>query len=202
MNVSDIQPHHVFNLIVWYRISVMINLLSYMFLSITDVLLTSNFKCSHFVNKVICQFLIVVWCVHSFWFIEDLSSRTECEIFDDYEWCSTDDWVEQVVVGKLGHKNSSESVSLKLILSLSEIKLQKLINVFYLIICFWMKDSWKFNINIHVKIYLFLKLTNELKIMIWYNEVESIIFLIKFSEPDMVYTDSINLSHKHEYDIF
>ena len=68
----------------------MIDLLSHMFLSIADVLLTSNFKCSHFVNEGIYQFLIMIWCVCGLWFIEDLSIRTKYEAFDSHEWCDAD----------------------------------------------------------------------------------------------------------------
>ena len=65
-----------------------------MFLSVVNVLLAISFKHSYFVNKDICQFLIMTWCVHSFWFIEDLSSKTEYEVFSSYEQCNADDWVE------------------------------------------------------------------------------------------------------------
>ena len=118
-----------------------VDLLSHMFLSITDVLLTLSFECSHFMNKAICQFLIVVWCVHSFWFIKNLSLRTKHKTFDSYEQCSINDWMEQVIVNKLSYKDSSKSISLKSILLFLKIKLQKLIDVFCLIICFWVKDS-------------------------------------------------------------
>ena len=144
----------------------------------------------------------MIWCVHRLWFIENLSSRTEYEAFDSYEQCSVNDWVKWVVVSKLSHENPSESVDLKSIFSLSEVKLQKLINIFCLIICFWVKSSWEFNINVYVKIYLFSEVTDELKITIWYNEVRNIIFLIKFSESDVVYTDSINFLYKHKCGVF
>ena len=180
----------------------MIDLLSHMFLSVVDVLLAPNFKCSHFADKGICQFLIMIWCVHRLWFIENFSPRTEYEVFDDYEWCNADDWVEWVVVNKLSYKNSSESVSLKSIPPLSEIKLQKLIDIFCLIICFQMKGSWELDINIYTKTYLFSKIIDELRVIIWYNGVRSTVFLIEFNESDAVYTDSINFSHKHKCDIF
>ena len=180
----------------------MIDLLSYMFLSVVNVLLISDFECSHFVNKVIYQFLIVVWCVCSFWFIENLSSRMRHEAFDSHEQCDADGWVEQIVVDKLNHENPSESVDLKLIPPLSKIKLQKLINVFCLIICFWVKDSREFDINIHVKAYLFPKIADELEAIIWYNKVGSTVFLIEFDESNVTYTDSINLLHKYECGVF
>ena len=93
-----------------------------MFLSVMNVLLALSLEHSHFINKDIYQFLIMIWCVHSFWFIEDLSSRTEHEVFDSHEWWDTYVWVEQVIINKLSYKNSSESVSLKSIPSLLEIK--------------------------------------------------------------------------------
>ena len=202
MNVSDIQSHYIFNLIIWDRISAAVDLLSYIFLSIADVLLTPDLKCSHFVNEGICQFLIMVWCVHSFWFIKDLSSRTGYKAFNNHEWWDTYVWVEWVVVNKLSHQNPSEPVSLKLIFSLSEVKLQKLIDVFCLIICFWMKSSWEFDINVYMKIYLFSEITDKLRITIWYNKIRSIIFLIKFHELGAVYTDSINFLYRHKCGIF
>ena len=173
-----------------------------MFLSVADVFLAPDFKHSHFVNKDICQFLIMVWCVCRLWFIKDFSTRTECETFDDHKWCDADDWVEWVVVNKLSYKNPLRPVNLKSIPPLFKIKFQKLINVFCLIICFQMKDSWEFDINVYVKTYLFSEVADELKIMIWYNEVESTVFLIEFSEPDAVYTDSINFSHRYKCGIF
>ena len=140
--------------------------------------------------------------MHRLWFIKDFSSRTECEVFNGYEWCSADGWVEWIVVDKLDYENLSESVSLKSIFLFSEIELQKLINIFHLIICFWVKSSWEFDINVHVKAYLFSEITDKLEIIIWYNEVRSTVFLIKFGEPDVVYTDSINLLHRHKHGIF
>ena len=110
--------------------------------------------------------------------------------------------MEWVVVSKLGHKNSSELVNLKPISSFLKIKLQKLINMFYLIICFWVKDNWKFDINIHVKTYLFSEVADKLKAIIWYNKIRSTVFLIKFHESDAVYTDSINFLHKYECGVF
>ena len=77
-----------------------------------------------------------------------------------------------------------------------------MIDVFCLIICFQMKGSKKLNINVHVKAYLFPEVTDKLKIMIWYNEVGSIVFSIEFSESDVVYIDSINLLHRHKHGIF
>ena len=65
-----------------------------------------------------------------------------------------------------------------------------------------MKDSWELDINIHMKTYLFSKITDKLKVIIWYNEVKSTVFLIEFDESDVIYTDSINFSHKHKYDVF
>ena len=65
-----------------------------------------------------------------------------------------------------------------------------------------MKDSEEFNVNIYIKIYLFSEITDKLKVIIRYNEIKNIIFLIKFCKPDTIYTDSINFSHKYEYDIF
>ena len=65
-----------------------------------------------------------------------------------------------------------------------------------------MKDSKKLNINVYMKIYLFSEVADELRTIIWYNEVRSTIFLIKFNESDVVYTDSINFLHKYECDIF
>ena len=173
-----------------------------MFLSVADVLLVFNFKCSYFTNKGICQFLIMIWCVHRLWFIENLSSRTGCEVFNDHEQCGADGWVEWIVVGKLGHRDPSGSVDLKSIPPLSKIELHKLINVFYLIICFQMKDSWEFDINVHAKAYLFSEITDKLKAIIWYNEIRSTVFLIEFNESDVVYTDSINFLYKHEHGIF
>ena len=125
-----------------------------------------------------------------------------CEVFGSHEQCSADDWVEWIVVDKLSYKDSSKSVNLKSIFSLSEIKFQKLIDVFYLTICFWVKGSWEFDINVHVKAYLFLEFADKLETIIWYNEVESIIFLIEFNELNVVYTDSINFLHKYKCDIF
>ena len=179
-----------------------VDLLSYMFLSITNVLLAINFKHSHFVNKDIYQFLIMIWCVCSFWFIKNLSPKTECEVFDNHEQCSADDWVEQVVVDKLSHKNSLGLVSLKPILPLLEIKLQELIDAFCLTVCFWMKDSWELNINVHVKTYLFPEITDKLRVIIWYNEIKSIIFLIEFCKSSVIYTNSINFPYRHKCDVF
>ena len=173
-----------------------------MFLSVADVLLAPDFKHSHLVDKAICQFLIVVWCVHSFWFIEDLSPRTGCEAFDSHEWCSADGWVEWVVVGKLGHGDPSEPVGLKPIPPFLKIELQKLINVFCLIICFQMEDSRELDINVHVKTYLFSEVADELKATIWYNEVGSTVFPIEFGEPGVVYTDNINFPHRYECGVF
>ena len=140
--------------------------------------------------------------MHSFWFIENLSSRIEYEAFNSHEQCDTDNWVKQIVVNKLNHKNSLKSVSLKSISSLLKIKFQKLINVFYLIIYFWMQNNWEFDINIYAKVYLFSKITDKLRVTIWYNEVRSTIFPIKFNESGVVYTDSINFPHKHKCGIF
>ena len=179
-----------------------INLLSYIFLSVVNVLLTFSFKCSYFVNKDICQFLIIVWCVCELWFIKNLSSRTECEIFDDHEQCDADNWVEWIVVNKLNYRNLSESINLKSIFSFLKIKFQELINVFCLIICFQVKGSWELDINVYTKTYLFSKVTDELRITIWYNEVGSTVFLIEFSELNVIYIDSINFLHKHKCDIF
>ena len=179
-----------------------IGLLSYMFLSVVNVLLAFDFKYSHFVDKGIYQFLIMVWCVCGLWFIENLGIRMKHEAFDDHEWCNADDWVKWVVVDKLSHKNSSGSVDLKSISSFLKVELQKLIDVFCLIICFWVKDSWEFNINVYVKAYLFPKVADELEATIWYNGVRSTVFLIEFDEPDAVYTDSINLPHRYECGIF
>ena len=124
------------------------------------------------------------------------------EAFDDYEQCSADDWVKQVVVSKLGYKNSSKSVNLKPIPPLSEIKLQKLIDAFCLIICFQMKGSRKLNINVHAKAYLFPEVADKLEITIWYNEIRSTVFPIEFSESGVIYTDSINFSYRHKYGVF
>ena len=65
-----------------------------------------------------------------------------------------------------------------------------------------MKNSEEFNVNVHIKAYLFSKITDKLKIMIRYNKVRGIIFLIEFCESDAVYTDSINFLHKHKCGIF
>ena len=107
-----------------------------------------------------------------------------------------------IVVDKLNHEDPLRSVSLKSISSLSEIKFQKLINAFYLIICFWMKSSWEFNINVHVKTYLFSEIADKLKIIIWYNKVRSTVFLIEFHESGVIYTDSINFLHRYKHGIF
>ena len=179
-----------------------VGLLSYMFLSIADVLLAISFECNHFADKSICQFLIMVWCVHSFWFIENLSLRTGHETFDSYKQCSANGWVEWVVVDKLGHGNPSGPVSLKSIPPLSKIELQKLIDAFCLIICFWVKGSWEFDINVYAKIYLFPEITDKLEATIWYNKVRSTVFLIEFCKPNVAYTDSINFLHRHECGIF
>ena len=144
----------------------------------------------------------MIWCVHSFWFIKNLSPRMRHKAFDSHEQCNANDWMEQIVVGKLGHKDPSEPVSLKSIPSFLKIKLQKLINVFCLIICFWMKNSWEFDINVQAKTYLFPEITDKLKITIWYNEIRSTVFLIEFHESNAVYTDSINFLHKHKCGIF
>ena len=202
MNVLSIQPYHVFNLIIWGRISAVIGLLSHIFLSVTNVLLTTSFKHNHFADKNIYQFLIIIWCVHSFWFIKNLDFRTEYEAFNSHKQCSANDWVKWVVVGKLSHENPSKPVGLKSISPLSKVKFQKLINAFCLIICFWIKNNWEFNINVHVKAYLFPEITDKLKITIWYNEVKSTVFLIEFCESGAVYTDSINFPHKHKCGIF
>ena len=177
MNVLGIQPHHVSNLIVWGGIPVMVDLLNHMFLSVTDVLLTLSFKHSHFADKDICQFLIMIWCVSRFWFIENLNPRTEYEAFDSYEWWNAYAEVKWVVVDKLGHENPLGPVSLKSISPLSEIEFQKLIDAFCLIICFWMKSSWEFNINVHVKAYLFPEITDKLRVIIWYNGIKNTVFL-------------------------
>ena len=173
-----------------------------MFLNVVNVLLTSDFKCSYFADKDICQFLVMIWCVHGLWFIEDLGLRMECEAFNNYQQCSADDWVEWIVVDKLSHKDPLGSVSLKSIPPLLKIKLQELINVFCLIIYFQMKGSWELDINVHVKIYLFSEIADKLKIMIWYNGVKSTVFLIKFNKSDMIYTNSINLLYRYEHDVF
>ena len=65
-----------------------------------------------------------------------------------------------------------------------------------------MKDSWKLDINVHVKVYLFPEVADELKAIIWYNEIRSTVFPIEFSELDVVYTDNINLLHRYEYGVF
>ena len=65
-----------------------------------------------------------------------------------------------------------------------------------------MKGSWEFDINVYAKIYLFSEITDKLRITIWYNEVKSTIFLIKFDESGAVYTDSINFLHRHKCGIF
>ena len=140
--------------------------------------------------------------MHSFWFIEDLSPRTGCEVFGNHKQCSADGWVEQVVVDKLSYENSSGLVSLKSISPLLKVKLQELINVFCLIICFWVEGSRKLDINVHVKIYLFSEIIDELGATIWYNRVGSTVFSIEFSKPGVAYTDSINLPHRHEHSIF
>ena len=137
-----------------------------------------------------------------FWFIKDLSLRKEYKVFDNYKWWDVYTEVKWIIVDKLSYKNSLKSVSLKPILSLLKIKFQKLIDVFCLIICFWVKGSWEFDINVHVKAYLFPEITDKLKVTIWYNGVRNIIFSIKFSEPDVVYTDSIDFLHKHKCGIF
>ena len=202
LNVLSIQSYYVSDLIVWCRVLIVINLLNYMFLSVMNVLLTFSFKHSHFVNKGIYQFLVIIWCVCGLWFIENFSSKMGCEIFDDYKQCSADDWMKWIVVGKLDYENLSELINLKSISLLLKIKLQKLINVFCLIICFQVKDNWELNINVHVKTYLFLEITDKLKVIIWYNKVKSIVFLIELSESDVAYTDSINLSYRHKCNIF
>ena len=65
-----------------------------------------------------------------------------------------------------------------------------------------MKNNWKLNINVHVKTYLFPEVTDELGIIIWYNEVGSTVFLIEFNESDVIYTDSINFLHRYECGVF
>ena len=72
----------------------------------------------------------------------------------------------QIVINKLSYKNLSKLINLKPILLFLEIKLQKLINIFCLIIYFWVKGSWEFNINIYMKIYLFSEITDKLKFTI------------------------------------
>ena len=144
----------------------------------------------------------MIWCVHRLWFIKDFSPRMRHETFGSHKQCSANDWVEWVIVGKLGHENPSESVSLKSIPPFLEIEFQKLIDAFCLIICFQMKDSWEFDINVYVKIYLFPKVADKLRTTIWYNEIRSIIFSIKFSESGVICTNNINLSHKHKHGIF
>ena len=167
-----------------------------------NVLLTSDFKCSYFVDKDICQFLIIVWCVHRLWFIKDFGTRMGCEAFDGHEWWDADDWVKWVVVDKLSYEDSLRSVGLKSISSFLKIKLQKLIDVFCLIICFWMKDSKELNINVYMKTYLFSEIADKLRITIWYDKVKSTVFLIEFSELNVVYTDSINFLHKYKCNVF
>ena len=65
-----------------------------------------------------------------------------------------------------------------------------------------MKDNWKFNINIYAKAYLFSKIVNKLRVIIWYNRVESTVFLIEFNKLDMIYIDSINFLYKYKHNIF
>ena len=65
-----------------------------------------------------------------------------------------------------------------------------------------MKNNEEFDINVYAKAYLFSEITDKLKITIRYNKVKNIIFLIEFCESNAVYTDSINLLHKHKYNIF
>ena len=65
-----------------------------------------------------------------------------------------------------------------------------------------MKNDEEFNVNVHIKVYLFLKVTDKLKIIIRYNKVENIVFLIEFCESGVVYTDSIDFSYKYECGIF
>ena len=67
-----------------------VGLLSYMLLSVVDVLLATSFKHSHFADKGICQFLIMFWYVYRLWFIEDLGPRMGHEVFDGHEQCSAD----------------------------------------------------------------------------------------------------------------
>ena len=71
-----------------------------------------------------------------------------------------------VVVDKLSYKHSSKLINLKLIFLFLKIKLQKLIDMFCLIIYFWVKGSWEFDINVYIKTYLFSEVTDELKITI------------------------------------
>ena len=54
----------------------------------------------------------------------------------------------------------------------------------------------------YIKAYLFLKIADKLKVIIWYNKIKRIIFLIEFNKLDAVYTNSINFLHKYKYDIF
>ena len=56
--------------------------------------------------------------------------------------------------------------------------------------------------NVHAKAYLFSEIIDELKTTIWYNKIESIVFLIEFNELGAVYTDSINFLYKHKCNIF
>ena len=65
-----------------------------------------------------------------------------------------------------------------------------------------MKSGEKLNINVYTKVYLFLKITDKLRITIRYNEIRNIIFSIEFYKSGMIYTDSINFLHKHKYSIF
>ena len=65
-----------------------------------------------------------------------------------------------------------------------------------------MKNSWKFNINVYAKAYLFSEITDKLRAIIRYDEIRGIVFLIKFSESDAVYTDSIDFLYKHKCGIF
>ena len=65
-----------------------------------------------------------------------------------------------------------------------------------------MKNSWEFDINIHVKAHLFSEITDKLRIIIKYNKVRDTVFPVKFNESDTVYTDSIDFSYKHKHDIF
>ena len=65
-----------------------------------------------------------------------------------------------------------------------------------------MKDSWELDINVYAKAYLFSEITDKLEIIIWYNEIRSTVFLIKFCELGAVYTDSINFPYKYECGVF
>ena len=56
-----------------------------------------------------------------FWFIENLSSRTEHKAFNNYKESSINNEMEWFVVDKLNYKNLSELVSLKPFTSLSKV---------------------------------------------------------------------------------